>query len=102
MTTADTLRAARALIEQPERWTQNAYARDDSRQPCSPTDLIATCWCATGAISRVSRWSITNENKAWDTLNFITGVSVARFNDSRTHAEVLAAFDRAIEIAEKQ
>lgn len=98
MTTADTLRAARALIEQPERWTTTYLARNKQGRITGHASEDAVCWCAIGAIYKVT----TDDPSPYlDVLRRITGNDLSGFNDSRTHAEVLDAFDRAIEIAEK-
>lgn len=102
-TTRDTLVAARALIAEPEAWTQGAFAKRADGGNTAAIAPAAICWCARGAIEMASRGSFENENaavyafqKANDTPSFI-----AEWNDApeRTHAEVIAAFDRAIEAA---
>jgi hypothetical protein len=101
-TPADILRAARALIDAPEKWTQDAYRRDAEGNKCKPA--AAVCWCAEGAILAASDDSVLMMNRwrAEDLLTAAAPGAIAIFNDApgRTHAEVLAAFDRAIELAE--
>ena len=89
--------AARKKIEKPENWTQNYSAKDvdgSAVYVCSPE---AVCWCTLGAIRAVSddRGDLVEAacNKLYDVLDdsFIT-----IFNDTHTHEEVLALFDRAI------
>lgn len=98
MNTLDVLIAARAKIEQ--GWTQGKMARDNDGVSVRPLSDDATCWCAAGAITAAgssaqpmlaARAALT---KAVACRDFI-GV----WNDKRgrTQAEVLAAFDRAIE-----
>jgi hypothetical protein len=91
------LRKARALIEKPEHWTQGAYARDALGEKCPDGDERAHSFCAIGAMWRVvpSSLSVTDAANA---LCRAAGIktSIDAFNDSHTHAEVLAAFDKAI------
>lgn len=70
----DYLVAARRLIEKPENWTQDDYAKDANGE--------GTC---TGDPSTVSRCALGDQQ------------SIASFNDSHNHAQVLALFDKAIE-----
>jgi hypothetical protein len=101
MNTREVLIAARKKIERPECWTQRAYARDEEYSTVSPSDKLAVCWCSIGALC-----AVTDDNgqfaHARDSLAAVLdGMSVFCFNDTHTHAEVLAAFDRAIELETK-
>lgn len=97
---SDQLKAAKALIDTPEKWTKGAFARDRDGDDVYETDGdTAVCWCAVGAI-----------NKAFGCHAGLTVVQalyaalpadfqlVASFNDhpDTTHADVMALFDRAI------
>lgn len=89
MTTAEVLRAARALIDTPEKWGQGF----NSRRP-------GTC-CALEALEAVAQTTGTDHHAADDALRIavpLSGVYTTTWNDARstTHADVLAAFDRAI------
>lgn len=100
---ADKLREARKLIER--GWCQDAYALDANGDEIRENDPSAVCWCASGALlvdlnhpdpivhraRMMFRRAIKND--------FIPG-----WNDrpGRTQAEVLAAFDKAIELAERE
>jgi hypothetical protein len=93
-----TLKAARQLITDPAKWTQNAFARDKNGKMISPTNNGAVCFCALGAIRFV-----TKEPKITVADIFLNAVSNSKngedldtFNDTHTHAEVLALFDAAI------
>lgn len=93
------LRQARALIEKPEHWTQGAFARDALRRQVRSFDAMAVCWCAVGAVGRVHPTDDSTHSEALAALlRAVPGCSVAGFNDApvRTHAEVLALYDRAI------
>ena len=94
---ADVLREARKLIEKPEAWAQGESARDASGRRVPIQDPKAVCFCAVGAIWKVSHESHSDARRA---LAQVVGNAVAFFNDSHTHAEVLAAFDAAISRAE--
>ena len=93
-TVADTLRRARALIDTPEKWCQNEHQ-------------IGHAYCVEAALNIVWRGdvlgSIFDSCPAWKLLQDATGVQkLFDWNDApeRTHAEVLAAFDKAIALAE--
>jgi len=103
-TTRDILIAARALIADPERWTRRVSARAAAEKVCDATDDAAVAWCATGAIERC----VSDDTEWQDALEALRSVLVpttlitghiTAWNDrpSTTHADVLAAFDRAIE-----
>lgn len=98
--TVDVLKKARALIEKPKNWTQHEYARNKLGENVLSLSPAATCWCALGAIIKFSDGAhvISHAERALERV--IAGrLSVSSFNDSHSHAEVLAAFDRAIELA---
>lgn len=98
---ADNLRRARALIE--SGWTQKEYARGKSGRGVNELGNAPVCFCALGAIRRVTRreWDNTEEAKALRAA--ILGRDIIDWNDAprRTQADVLAAFDKAIELAEQ-
>jgi hypothetical protein len=94
MTALDKLRAARDLISDPERWTQGTIARDWTGKQTTADAVDAFCWCAIGALEKVAsnaqpfralRWAMPSGYR-----------SIVSFNDTHTHAEVLALFDKAI------
>lgn len=91
MTPAEHLRAARALIDTPERWAQHAY---NVQNPDG-----TRCYCMLGALDQVK----LDHNETCAFLYAAIGmISIALWNDApnRTHNEVMAAFDRAIALAE--
>lgn len=99
MTPKEILIAARAKIEAPERWTQGKFARAKNGACIGPQTAGAVRWCSIGAIISVG------DLPSYDLLLAAIGGewnTVAEWNDApnRTHAEVLAAFDRAIATAE--
>ena len=98
MTPLETLKAARQLITDPAKWTQGTLARTKFQNTCQVQSKYAECFCAWGAVHRVSNGV---ENPEVDTTlqgvcSKTSGMYVAAFNDTHTHAEVLALFDAAI------
>lgn len=99
MTTVEVLRKARALIEDPEKWTQGHDARDADGNWAGIHSLQAHSFCATGALMRAGG---DVRSDAYEALREQMGVNfLMEFNDSAetSHADVLAAFDRAIEVS---
>jgi hypothetical protein len=107
MTPADTLRAAKALIEKPENWHVGYYAKTPGGDD-TWGDLPQACkWCALGALQKVSgdpyfpigrRDHVTLEAAArklgYDCASLL--------NDTTDHATVMRMFDLAIEMAEEE
>lgn len=96
MTTLETLTAAREKIANPGRWTQRSYAKNAKGEHVDPASPAACKWCADGAV-----WAVRPVAPAYKlataVLDILSGQgSAAVFNDSHTHAEVLALFDKAI------
>lgn len=115
MTASEILRAARALISDPARWTQGAFARDSSGDQVDRLTSEAVCWCLAGAVDAASypeRIGVDNYVIDFDrsaarlaaarALHTVIHDTVVSFNDdpTRTHAEVLEAIDKAIAITE--
>lgn len=107
MTTVETLRAARELIADPERWCQDVTALGRSGREVAPAGRAAVAWCAIGALRRTcarqppAAETFDEAFRALDHAAVGAGApSVATLNDHRTHADVLAMFDRAIKEAE--
>ena len=98
-TPKQTLIAARALIADERRWTKRAKARDEYGLIATPTDERAICFCSIGAIEKVCCRYVEQIN-ARQQLNSVISMSLSIYNDTHTHAEVLAMFDKAIEAAE--
>ena len=106
MTTVEILKAARAKIADEKHWTKGAEARDVAGKSVSPQSRKAVCWCSLGALS-ASAMPYSFAAYSFAALGFVQAImnsqskGVSRFNDSHTHAEVLAAWDAAIADAEK-
>lgn len=100
--TSELLRAAKAKIEDPNRWTKGEYARDERGKPVNIASQEAVCWCVLGATG----WSGNVADKMLERALF--GMSahcdIDVFNDASetTHADVMALFDRAIAMAESE
>lgn len=100
MTPREVLIAAKALIDTPEKWTQGWYAKDANGKHISDQSPDATCFCSIGAM-----WAVAHEIQfVDDALVFLgraTRPAIPTWNDApeRTHAEVMDAFARAIELA---
>ena len=97
MTPLETLRAARQLITDPTKWTQEEAARDEAGRGVMAYGEGAVCWCALGAIRNVVGSNDDAFDLVFDTFRDKAKVKlVAVYNDTHTHAEVLALFDAAI------
>lgn len=120
MKPSEVLRAARELISVPERWTQGSMGRTADGAIYSPLDntdferfikLEAVCFCAMGAVFHCASDELHGESSVKQLAAAIHDDAdeelfrdvVADFNDSirTTHDKVLAAFDRAIALAEQ-
>jgi hypothetical protein len=103
------LTLARGYVE--KGWTQGWVAADKGGQRVDYRDEDAVCWCSLGAIWRavedlcpagVRSWM---EREAEEVVEKAIGNEyIGDWNDAdgRTKGEVLAAFDRAIELAKSQ
>lgn len=107
------LKKTRELLTDPTHWTQGFYAKNEHGESVPSTAYSATCWCAIGAMEKVwdemcgdARLGIDYKPKyrAQVLLGAANdeGTTVG-YNDTvgRTHEEVLAWFDRAIEKADQ-
>ena len=102
METKQALTEARKLIKNKKNWTKGAFARDALDQPVSPFSPNAVCFCGVGALYRVTGCSTFAAPPGYHEIcRAARRTNFAGFNDAnkRTHAEVLAAFARAIKAA---
>jgi hypothetical protein len=94
---------AKALITDPEHWTQGVYARTHKDgQDTNSYHPEAVCFCSLGALHRVTKDPLTFEAyyMAKRRLSKAMGhQSIAGFNDTHPHAEVMVAWDEAIALA---
>lgn len=83
---------ARALITPEANWTQTYLARDKYNHPIPPTHPNAACWCMYGAL--------IHQGLTFGQLSRgIPGVyefKIGNYNNTHTHAEVLALLDELI------
>lgn len=96
---AECLIAARKRIEDPARWGKGTSS-DIFTDHSFPDRIVKDC-----AAFAVFRTHLEDSPMAYCTLQEAVGTKgVAGWNDApeRTHEEVLAAFDKAIEIARAQ
>lgn len=103
---ADVLLAARDLIADESRWTRFAEARDAEGVPVLATAKGAARFCMVGAVmhvTRVEQLDFEAYDQCWPHLMQACGGTVSAFNDSarHSHADVLAAMDRAIVLAKE-
>ena len=107
MKISDALIIAKTLIQDPENWTQGVSARDNLHEPVPAMSRNAVCFCTYGAVDRaLGLENSIDYHKIVGTLKnacaAISGSSVvAEYNDTHTHPEVLALFDKAIELAKE-
>ncbi len=96
----DILIAARKLIERPTAWVQGTDALDKVGNEVSPYSRAAVRLCPQAALLRAADTTdIQVGVRARDRFrSVISCLSIPRWNDApeRTHADVLAAFDRAV------
>lgn len=101
MTIAEVLKAAKALIEDPSRWTQRTFARTMNGDAVHGTDRLAVCWCAAGAVlhcsPRAAFMPVCVLNAAAQEMGFRTATEL---NDTAGHRAVMEMFDRAIQHAD--
>lgn len=102
------LTQTRDLISDPKNWTQNTFARNKYGDPVPFFYKSAVCFCSIGALKRVCNYEIMNDfeyfyNHSYDLLNKIVveitkdpSQTIGHYNDSHTHNEVIAVFNKAI------
>lgn len=96
MTTVEVLKAARKRVE----WDKDRYLAELRKIKYSLMQR-----CALGALGGVPALEHEIDNARSALLLFISSTdwqSISGFNDARTHAEVIALFDRAIVKLEKK
>lgn len=93
------LKRARRLIADPAHWTQGAMARKGNMGLWDTADWSeADSFCSVGALRMVK--SVPDSSPPFAFLRrAMDNCDIAWFNDTSTHAKVLAAFDTAIKNA---
>lgn len=96
-TQLEIFKAARKRIEKEENWTQNASAKDEKGLVCRFDSAVK--FCALGALwaeEELSGVTYKEDLNGKVLRDLIGGSSMAMWNDTHTHAEVLALYDKAI------
>ncbi len=98
-----TLRNVRDLLNDPHRWTRGSVARAADDAETHPRSRNAVSWCLVGAAEhcapdRTSYWAARSALLD-EVARQHPGAGIPRFNDTATHAEVLALLDAAIQRA---
>lgn len=101
MTTAEQLRAAKALIDTPDKWTKNATARDADGKAVRPLSARAVCWCGFGALVKACGNTAAAHLRAFESFNGSGNIAGLNDREGTAHADVMAMFDRAIALAEQ-
>lgn len=97
---ANILRRAKARISDPKNWCKGELARDGYGCKACFDSPNATSWCASGAI--LAEVGFTAEPSAGHFLAKAAGCdSIPYINDNGTHEDVMALYNRAIELAEE-
>lgn len=89
---------AKALITDPAKWGQGSYVSEDGQRICA-SEALRLANAIAGFADHVWSPAYSALFKEMNAEDSSTG-TVCGWNDKHTHAEVLAAFDRAIEAAE--
>lgn len=104
MTPKEILIEAKRLLET-KGWCQGAYAKRLHGEIALNFigDPTVAAYCSSGAICEAQKPSMA-EDAAYYFIKAIGGGPIPRWNDTpgRTKEEVLAAFDKAIELADTQ
>lgn len=104
---SEVLKEAKQLISKPENWTTGVYARDAEGIKVDTGNARATCFCSLGAVFFVAKQSKLSFPQRADIIQHIKEANgltspVHEYNDTHTHAEVMALWDKAIAAAEAQ
>lgn len=107
METVEVLKAAKALIEDPARFTHRAYARNEFGTPVEPECAFAQRRCPIGALAVATKGDLEAEHRAVvflrDAAYHLFGEShVSVISDDRGHAAAMQIYDKAIGIAERE
>jgi predicted nucleotidyltransferase len=106
MIALEVLRTARAIVADPERWTREAYARDDTDNIVGVLGDRAVKFCALGSVKRAAfnigadlDVAVDLLYEACDQLGY--GNDIVEANDNLSHLSVVAMFDKAIALAQE-
>ena len=96
-----TLRAARELISDRNRWTTGFYARDVQGYPVDVDSPKACQFCAIGALYKSWNYFPGIDGLLCFMQKHTQGKGISEINDHHGHAATLALFDRVIAFIEK-
>ena len=104
MNSVNTLRRARDLISDPEKWTKGGMGRKSDGDPVGVYDVgreDVVKWCMSGALRKVADNEQVFNKAYWSCMSQVpvqVKTSLPRFNDhpSTTHQDVMFVFDQAI------
>jgi hypothetical protein len=103
MNTVEILEKARELIIDESRWTREAYMRSADGERADEDQMdVAVCFCGVGAIAKAKGQNPMDAAESYEAdllaqaIGGREGIDFFDFNDTHTHAEVIAAFDLAI------
>lgn len=87
------LTRVRERLARTEAWTQGERARNAAGWRCDPRSAYAVSWCVLGAAIAVG----SDDEQIVEIFGDVAPhTNIVAFNDTRTHAEVLARLDAAI------
>lgn len=101
MSVQSILTKARELISDPAHWTQGEMARNSRGKQEAACSGAAVKWCALGAIIRMADEPLVEKRTIIALTRLLRGSianygSIADYNDTHSHSEVLALLDAAI------
>jgi hypothetical protein len=106
MKSSEFLKKAKALIDTPSKWTTGAWAKNAAGTHVMPENPGSVCFCTTGAMFRIEHDLNLHDVTLNKAVEYVKGAMNTRhipdFNDSHTHAEVMAAWENAISTAESK
>lgn len=105
------LREAKARIDNPEKWTVLALARTKDNIITDTIGVSACKFCSLGACNRQLYEAGNDEPIYHHLVQYLReaavlisedpDMTISRFNDTHTHDQVMAMWDKAIQLAEK-
>lgn len=106
-TIAGALKDAKAVIDKPENWCRETYARDAEGEGAEPYDPEAVCWCSLGALhvacgptnQVLADLCAAHLHRAAEMETDGEYFSIDDANDALEHAALMKIWDRAIEMA---
>ena len=107
LTTCELLSKTLEMIRHPDTWTAEAFARTEMGAGVTWIDPKASAWCAFGALCNAGfgfdgKYFTPEYYEAKKILLELTdGVDLIIWNDSHSHKDVIALFEKAIEVASK-